>query len=132
MSGDGYLGNNGKAKSFRPRCSCGNLCKTNGYRKNGTVKYQKICSPCAKAIHKESKMSLKFLKKDKCENCGFKPIHLCQLDVDHINGDRGNSEPSNLMTLCANCHRLKTYMNKDWEKSNELIIDKIEIQISLF
>ena len=52
----------------------------------------------------------------KCSNCGFVPLHICQLDVDHIDGDKTNNSSSNLQTLCANCHRLKTYLNKDWEK----------------
>jgi 5-methylcytosine-specific restriction endonuclease McrA len=52
--------------------------------------------------------------KDKCENCGFLPIHKCQLDVDHIDGNHNNNNPSNLQTLCANCHRLKTYVNRNW------------------
>ena len=57
-------------------------------------------------------------KKDKCEKCGFIPISDCQLDVDHIDGNRNNNHESNLQTLCANCHRLKTYLNKDWFKIN--------------
>ena len=52
-------------------------------------------------------------KKDKCERCGFLPEHSCQLDVDHIDGNNKNDDLSNLQTLCANCHRLKTYINKD-------------------
>ena len=52
-------------------------------------------------------------KKDKCEHCGFIPEHISQLDVDHIDGNKNNSDPSNFQTLCANCHRLKTFLNKD-------------------
>lgn len=55
----------------------------------------------------------KLHKKSACERCNFIPEHLCQLDVDHIDGDHSNSEPSNLQTLCANCHRLKTKLNGD-------------------
>lgn len=55
-------------------------------------------------------------KKDYCENCNFKAIHSSQLDVDHIDGDRNNNDKSNLQTLCSNCHRLKTYLNKDYLK----------------
>jgi 5-methylcytosine-specific restriction endonuclease McrA len=36
-----------------------------------------------------------------------------QLDVDHIDGNHANDDPSNLQTLCANCHRLKTQVNAD-------------------
>ena len=52
-------------------------------------------------------------KKDACEQCGFIPEHVSQLDVDHIDGDNTNNDLSNLQTLCANCHRLKTFNNKD-------------------
>lgn len=57
-------------------------------------------------------------KLDYCENpsCTATIEDLCQLDVDHIDGDKTNNDPSNLMTLCANCHRLKTKLNKDWER----------------
>ena len=54
-------------------------------------------------------------KKDSCEECGFIPEHSSQLDVDHIDGDRWNNDPSNLQTLCANCHRLKTHTNRDYD-----------------
>jgi 5-methylcytosine-specific restriction endonuclease McrA len=52
-------------------------------------------------------------KKDYCQHCNFKPVHISQLDVDHIDGDRYNNDPSNLQTLCANCHRLKTHLSGD-------------------
>jgi 5-methylcytosine-specific restriction endonuclease McrA len=52
-----------------------------------------------------------------CQICGFVPEDLCQLDVDHIDGNRKNNDPSNLQTLCANCHRLKTKRNKDYKIS---------------
>lgn len=54
------------------------------------------------------------LKKTYCEHCGFVAIHRCQLDVDHIDGNHFNNDTSNLQTLCANCHRLKTYINGDY------------------
>jgi hypothetical protein len=51
-------------------------------------------------------------KKSYCECCGFISVHYCQLDVDHIDGNHENNDPNNLQTLCANCHRLKTYIQK--------------------
>ena len=54
-----------------------------------------------------------------CEHCGFLPNHSSQLEVDHIDGNHYNNEFNNLQTLCANCHRLKTHINRDWEKQKE-------------
>lgn len=57
---------------------------------------------------RKSKDKYRHHKKDKCERCGFVPEHLCQLDVDHIDNNHKNNDLANLMTLCANCHRLKS------------------------
>jgi hypothetical protein len=59
------------------------------------------------------KYPYKKYKKEHCEKCGFVAEHTVQLDVDHIDGDNKNNDPINLQTLCANCHRLKTLLNKD-------------------
>ena len=50
-----------------------------------------------------------------CAVCGFVPVHVGQLDIDHIDGNHKNNNPYNLQVLCANCHRLKTIMNEDWK-----------------
>lgn len=55
----------------------------------------------------------KAFRGEACERCGFKPEHECQLDVDHIDGDKANGARSNIQTLCANCHRLKTLTSGD-------------------
>lgn len=46
-------------------------------------------------------------KGDHCERCGFVAVSPKQLDVHHRDGDHTNDDPSNLGTLCANCHRLE-------------------------
>lgn len=51
-----------------------------------------------------------------CSKCGFKAVDLCQMDVDHIDGNHSNNSSTNLQEICANCHRLKTKLNKDYLK----------------
>lgn len=74
---------------------------------------------CRKAFNKEKNTSAKknyqLLKGLVCNKCGFIAEHPCQIDLDHIDGDPQNNESSNLESLCANCHRLKTFLNRDWE-----------------
>lgn len=72
------------------------------------------CKTVYKRWDKSNKFPYRKYKKDTCEHCGFIPVHKVQLDVDHIDGNHKNNNPTNLQTLCANCHRLKTYLNEDW------------------
>jgi len=107
---------------------CDDLCADCGKNKrasNGPGKPRKrICGSCRKRRYYPGERKRLALKErpylahrgDKCEKCGFVPEHECQLDVDHIDGDNANNDPGNLQTLCANCHRLKTYLSKDWRK----------------
>jgi len=67
--------------------------------------YSNVCRHC------HSKPYVAFKRKN-CEFCGFIPFHTCQLDIDHIDENHKNNNPENLQTLCANCHRLKTFLAK--------------------
>jgi hypothetical protein len=94
--------NCGKELKKRQKRWCSRYCKD----KIRLVKFRATQLPAVYRPH----------KKDKCELCGFVPVHSCQLDVDHIDGNRNNNDLANLQTLCANCHRLKTKLNKDYLK----------------
>lgn len=52
--------------------------------------------------------------RERCELCGFKPVVTEQLHIDHrlARQHGGTNHPSNLQTLCANCHALKTYIER--------------------
>lgn len=63
-------------------------------------------------------------KKNECESCGFVALDWCQLDVDHIDGDHFNNTPSNLQTLCANCHRLKSKIAGDTGRPKLQLVEK--------
>jgi len=89
---------------------------------NNSFEYKankKFCSKSCKWNSREHrtmrKRPYRGFVQDKCSNCGFVPIHSCQLDIDHIDGNNKNNSISNLQTLCSNCHRLKTFLNKDWK-----------------
>ena len=92
--------------AVRPMCPCGEPCRTKGRGISGIKLWDRRCWKC-----KEN--GYRIHKKDYCEQCGFKAIHAVQLDVDHIDGNHFNNDVTNLMTLCANCHRLKTQRNSD-------------------
>lgn len=98
---------------MRPLCNiCGESpVRKKGLKCDGSVQWDYRCGPCER-IKKRVGF---YIKKTCCAECGFLPGHPCQLDIDHIDGNSKNNDPGNLQVLCANCHRLKTYMNKDWE-----------------
>lgn len=87
-------------------------CAKHGVSKEGYQRYRTVCSVCH--VAKKPGNTYKAHRKQICEECGFKPIHRCQLDVDHIDGNKLNNALENLKTLCANCHRLKTFLMKDY------------------
>jgi 5-methylcytosine-specific restriction endonuclease McrA len=87
-------------KTVERRCACGNKSRPNGI----------TCWSCRTYKHRRHP------KGDKCLLCGFKPEWAGQLDMDHIDGNRHNNVATNLQTLCANCHRLKTHQKRDYAK----------------
>lgn len=92
---------------------CSNTAKNKGLSKHGFTKYSKYCKTHETNYYEKP---YRLHKNNECSICGFIPVHKCQLDVDHIDGNKQNNNINNLQTLCANCHRLKTHLQKDYIK----------------
>lgn len=103
----------------RPLClTCGvNVRKFNYFsKKDGRPLFKKQCRVCSNSKDRDKPYYQAILRKKKnmeCEKCGFKAVDRCQLDIDHIDGNHDNNDPTNHQVLCANCHRLKTKLSKD-------------------
>lgn len=79
-----------------------------GYRR-----FVPLCSSCTKKKYGTTNRKYRAKKKPHCERCGFIPVHMCQLDVHHIDRNHSNNKEHNLLTLCANCHRLEHQIERE-------------------
>jgi 5-methylcytosine-specific restriction endonuclease McrA len=66
-----------------------------------------------------------------CENvdgrlgyvCTATIVDPCQLEIDHIDGNKHNNTLENRQILCSNCHHVKTKMFKDHLNSYSTQVD---------
>ena len=95
---------------------CNNLVKIRRGNHSESVKPAWRCANKHKETLDNKFKPYKAHKKDICENpeCTATIIHPRQLSVDHMDGDRNNNDPSNLQTLCLNCHAHKSFLNNDY------------------
>lgn len=92
------------------------LAKKNGKSKLGFQLWHKYCIDCSKILYSERFKHLA-VKASQCEECGFVPQDMVQLDVVYIDGDAQNKNPNNLKTMCANCSRVHNKKCKNRKKS---------------
>lgn len=93
-------------------CNLVKIISTGKYKANGETYWR--CKNAQRRATLDKSRPWHAHKKQYCEKCGFVALVRGQLHVDHIDGSKLNNDPSNFMTLCANCHAYKTAMNRDW------------------
>ena len=62
-----------------------------------------------------------------CAKCGFIAVDLCQMDVHHIDHNHSNNDSTNLISLCANCHRLEHRVGLKSPPDNSLTSRSAEV-----
>ncbi len=114
-----------------PKCAnpgCNNtVAIRKGNVKDGTANFRAVCEPCHRGRNKNP--NVENIRKGMCSNqdghLGFE----CPTDhskigynvkgnfhVDHIDGNRFNNVPGNLIELCAHCHHEKSMRSGDYSK----------------
>lgn len=93
---------------IRKLCGCGNPTAIKEIGKDGKYRYRSNCQPCRTKARKQ--------RKSFCESCGGTN----NLQIDHIDANRSNNEPSNLQTLCNYCHIIKSRINGDYRKHEKV------------
>jgi len=83
---------------------------------------------CPLWLDKEYKESIKERDEYRCQNCG-KAEKLC---VHHINYDKKDCRPINLITLCLSCNSKANYQREYWQKLyEEKLCTKKSLQLDL-
>ena len=83
---------------------CTNLGRPNGCcNKCGGYRRKPRCNAHSPHNYK-LRMLYKKYRKTECEICGIDKKQVRALTVHHIDHNRENNDPSNLMTLCRDCH----------------------------
>ena len=93
---------------IRPMCGCGNKAVSTGLDEKGRQNYRTRCRTCIRKAQA--------LRKDFYKSCGKKWEGGKRFDTDHIDGNPSNNNPSNVQTLCRDCHSVKTTKEKHEKK----------------
>lgn len=108
-----------------------NLCKkckerpvAVNYYKENKIFYRSICDHCARNKKDGTPLWARsgYIKKSKCDKCGYTSKHSEQFNVYNVDGDLTNTRFLNLKTVCANCQRVLHKEGVRW-RQGDLIPD---------
>lgn len=116
-----------EAYDRRPTCvneGCEKPVHCSGKTSTGLPIWRPYCGRCHQAVGGRNIYAegVTPIKKKYCQNqdgrlgfgeCSAQIVDMCQLDLDHIDGDHYNNTPDNIQTICKNCHSVKTKLNGD-------------------
>ncbi len=100
------------------KCSIPNCNNTVGQHSKQNNKNKQVCEPHRKARkHEVDKWKLDKGCANKDGHYGFPCMakgfnHSAQLDINHIDGNNSNRDPSNIEVLCRLCHPIVTINNE--------------------
>ena len=109
---------------MRPLCICGLRPAAINYKKNNQTYYRKKCEICLN--HSGTGIGIPkwrlggYVKKNKCEKCGFCSLHEEQFNVYYMDGNMDNYKHNNLKTVCANCQRILHKEGVKWKQGDLL------------
>jgi len=123
---------------------CNNKCQQE-FRQKEAISHWLNDPTSVKLLTNTLKRYIKDLVENKCSKCGWNEVNEftgnIPIEIDHIDGDSENNNPSNLKVLCPSCHSLtstfrganrksrRAYRQKYYKESVELRKIKKESKI---
>src|ERR1039457_1393579 len=110
---------------------CGNGVRVR-FKKNGKNRGTIATWRCRRAL-KEQDIGTKARRRQDgkvpldCARCGFRAEHKCQIDWHHKNGNHKDNDSFNKEAMCANCHRLVTFLGKHWLPLSERLVESVSL-----
>ncbi len=113
----------GKGRKHTPE-TCQKMSKSRSGEKHPNWQGGKSSEPYGKEFNKKLKNEIRKRDGNKCQLCS-KRKYKKELAVHHIDYDKKNNEPTNLISLCRNpCHSRTNGNRKYWEKYFKNVMKK--------